>query len=196
VFDCGRCRKLPCKGNEKFVGHGIICSANQSSLKRVHERLLRNPSLIGLFALQPVFAQVEPKAGTWITWVVSSVSQVRVPSPPTAADTTGEIQAIKSLMAEGNDTTRAQLDAEGVHSADAYEGNVATWNKLRTTWVSTCSKEAHSLRRVGQRRKKRWEVAGFRGSNTAKGLLERNFTWPSVYQSSLVFCSRVLPFLV
>ncbi len=71
--------------------------------------LLRNLSIIGLFALQPVFAQVEPKAGTWSTWVVSSVSQVRLPSPPTAANTTAEIQAIKSLMPEGNDTTRARL---------------------------------------------------------------------------------------
>src|SRR6266849_990746 len=97
------------RGMKKFVGHGIICRANQSCLKRVHEMLLRNLSIISVFALQSMFAQVEPKAGAWSTWVVSSVSQVRLPSPPTTVNTTAEIQAIKRLMAEGNDTTRAQI---------------------------------------------------------------------------------------
>jgi hypothetical protein len=83
---------------KEFVGHGIICHANQSCSKRSHEMLLRNLSIISIFALQPMFAQVEPKAGTWSTWVVSSMSQVRLP-PPAAVNTAAEIQAIKSLMA-------------------------------------------------------------------------------------------------
>jgi membrane-associated phospholipid phosphatase len=63
---------------------------------------------LALLSLQLTFAQVEPKAGTWTTWV-APVSQLRLPAPPTAANTTAEIQIIKSLMAEGNDTTRAQI---------------------------------------------------------------------------------------
>jgi membrane-associated phospholipid phosphatase len=58
-----------------------------------------------LLSLQSTFAQVEPKAGAWRTWVVPSVSQVRLPAPPAAAET----QAVKNLLAEGNDTTRAQI---------------------------------------------------------------------------------------
>src|SRR6266852_8580082 len=58
-----------------------------------------------LLALQSTFAQVEPKAGAWRTWVVPSASQVRLPAPPTAAET----QAVKNFLAEGNDTTRAQI---------------------------------------------------------------------------------------
>jgi membrane-associated phospholipid phosphatase len=54
--------------------------------------------------------QVEPLAGTWHTWVVPAVSQLRLPAPPTAAATTAEIQTMKSLIAEGNQTTAAQVE--------------------------------------------------------------------------------------
>ncbi len=53
-------------------------------------------------------AQVEPKAGTWRTWVVPSVSQVRPPAPPDANTTTAEIQTLKSLIAEADTDTMAQ----------------------------------------------------------------------------------------
>lgn len=73
-----------------------------------HARKMAGGAQIAAFALlslQSTFAQVEPKAGTWRTWVVPSVSQVRLPAPPAAAET----QAVKNLLAEGNDTTRAQI---------------------------------------------------------------------------------------
>jgi membrane-associated phospholipid phosphatase len=54
-------------------------------------------------------AQIEPAAGTWKTWVVPSVSQIRLPAPPNAAASAAEIQTIKSLMAESNPDTRAQV---------------------------------------------------------------------------------------
>src|SRR6266852_1346611 len=69
----------------------------------------KNISALALLSLQVTFAQVEPKAGTWSTWVASPVNQLRLPAPPAAANATAEIQTIKSLMAEGNDTTRAQI---------------------------------------------------------------------------------------
>ncbi|MDP8982595.1 MAG: vanadium-dependent haloperoxidase [Acidobacteriota bacterium] len=62
-----------------------------------------------LLTLSVAFGQVEPKAGTWSTWVAPPVSQLRLPPPPSAANTAAEIQLIKTLMAEGNDTTRAQI---------------------------------------------------------------------------------------
>jgi len=73
-----------------------------------HARKMAGGAQIAAFALlslQSAIAQVEPKAGTWRTWVVPSVSQVRLPAPPAAAET----QAVKNLLAEGNDTTRAQI---------------------------------------------------------------------------------------
>jgi hypothetical protein len=73
-----------------------------------HARKMAGGAQIAAFALlslQSTFAQVEPKAGAWRTWVVPSVSQVRLPAPPAAAET----QAVKNLLAEGNDTTRAQI---------------------------------------------------------------------------------------
>jgi membrane-associated phospholipid phosphatase len=54
-------------------------------------------------------AQVEPAAGTWKTWVVPSVSQIRLPAPPNAAASAAEIQTIKSLMAEMTPDTTAQV---------------------------------------------------------------------------------------
>jgi hypothetical protein len=64
---------------------------------------------LALLSFHISFAQVEPKAGTWSTWVASPVNQLRLPAPPAAANTPAEIQIIKNLMAEGNDTTRAQI---------------------------------------------------------------------------------------
>jgi len=54
-------------------------------------------------------AQVEPTAGKWQTWVVPAVSQIRLPAPPNAAASAAEILTIKSLMAESNSDTRAQV---------------------------------------------------------------------------------------
>src|SRR3984957_11260724 len=56
-----------------------------------------------------LFAQVEPAAGTWKTWVVPSVSQIRLAAPPNAAASAAEIQTIKSLMADMTPDTMAQV---------------------------------------------------------------------------------------
>ena len=42
-------------------------------------------------------AQIEPKAGTWKTWVISSGREFRVAEPPNEAATTAEIGELKSL---------------------------------------------------------------------------------------------------
>lgn len=61
-----------------------------------------------LFA-QVLFAQVEPNAGTWRTWVLPSVSQVRLPPPPNASDSANEIPVLKNLAAESNSIVKAQI---------------------------------------------------------------------------------------
>ena len=59
-------------------------------------------------AVPVLLAQVEPKAGAWRTWVVPSVSQIRVAAPPDATGTTAEIQSLKALLAEADPDTAAQ----------------------------------------------------------------------------------------
>jgi membrane-associated phospholipid phosphatase len=54
-------------------------------------------------------AQVEPAAGTWKTWAVPAVNQIRLAAPPDAATSAAEIQTIKSLMAQATADTRAQV---------------------------------------------------------------------------------------
>ena len=51
----------------------------------------------------PVLAQsVEPKAGTWKTWIISSGKDFRVPPPPDAGTTAGELRWLHDAVAEPN----------------------------------------------------------------------------------------------
>lgn len=42
-------------------------------------------------------AQIEPGAGAWRTWVLSSGSAINVPPPPGASDTRAELKQLKAL---------------------------------------------------------------------------------------------------
>src|SRR5437588_13059032 len=66
------------------------------------EFLLGLASRVVLLSGLPVFAQslnqqVEPKAGTWKTWVISSGKDFRVPPPPDAAATIAELAELKAF---------------------------------------------------------------------------------------------------
>src|SRR2546428_6974156 len=54
-------------------------------------------------------AQVEPNAGNWQTWILSSGNQMRLPAPPGDADTAAELQPLKELMASADDAAKAQV---------------------------------------------------------------------------------------
>jgi len=57
-----------------------------------------------------LFAQVEPNAGNWQTWILSSGNQMRLAAPPSdAAATAAEAQSLKQIMASGDDGDRAQV---------------------------------------------------------------------------------------
>jgi len=49
---------------------------------------------------------VEPGAGGWKTWVISSGKDYRVPPPPGAEETQGELNALADLLAHGDAGTR------------------------------------------------------------------------------------------
>jgi membrane-associated phospholipid phosphatase len=70
-------------------------------------RLLQIPIVL-LLGSRALYAQVEPAAGTWRTWVVPSVNQIRLAAPPTTAGSAAEIQTLKTLIAESNAATQAQ----------------------------------------------------------------------------------------
>jgi len=70
---------------------------------------LNKISLAAVFATHCLYAQVEPTAGTWRTWVVPSVAQIRLSAPPNAAASAVEIQTIKTLMSELNADATAQI---------------------------------------------------------------------------------------
>jgi membrane-associated phospholipid phosphatase len=56
-----------------------------------------------------LLAQVEPNAGNWQTWVLSSGNQMRLAAPPGAADTAAELQSLKQVMASADDAAKAQV---------------------------------------------------------------------------------------
>jgi membrane-associated phospholipid phosphatase len=53
--------------------------------------------------------QVEPDAGRWRTWVISSGQDYRVPPPPDAAETRAELRSLADLVANNNPQTMEQI---------------------------------------------------------------------------------------
>src|SRR4029434_3024309 len=62
-------------------------------------RLLTSAIMLVAFitAAQAGGDQIEPKAGTWKTWVIASGREFRVAEPPNEAATTAEIGEIKNI---------------------------------------------------------------------------------------------------
>jgi membrane-associated phospholipid phosphatase len=54
-------------------------------------------------------AQVEPNAGQWKTWIITSGSAVRLPAPPDAAETAIETQWVKTCASRRNQAALAQI---------------------------------------------------------------------------------------
>src|ERR1700730_14482235 len=56
-----------------------------------------------------LFAQVEPNAGKWQTWILSSGNQMRLAKPPGDTETASEAQSLKQIMASADDGDKAQV---------------------------------------------------------------------------------------
>src|SRR6266700_4229020 len=54
--------------------------------------------------------QIEPNAGNWATWVISSGRDYRVPPPPGAADTQAELRVLADLISRNDAQTRQQIE--------------------------------------------------------------------------------------
>jgi hypothetical protein len=66
--------------------------------------------LSGLLALAgSLSAQVEPHAGQWKTWIITSGSVLRLPAPPDGATTAIELQWVNECAAARTQTALAQI---------------------------------------------------------------------------------------
>jgi membrane-associated phospholipid phosphatase len=53
--------------------------------------------------------QIEPNAGNWRTWVISSGRDYRVPPPPNPAETRAELRSLADLISQNDAQTRQQI---------------------------------------------------------------------------------------
>ena len=64
--------------------------------------------------------QVEPRAGTWKTWIISSGRDFRVPAPPNATATAGELAWLRDAVAQQRDPRIADQISFWDAGAPAY----------------------------------------------------------------------------
>src|SRR5258706_2566783 len=86
-------------------------------------------SMIPAFA-QPA-AQIEPKAGTWKTWAISSGKDFRVPPPPDATATRREVEGVARFIAEKDPRIADQVTFWDA-GAPAYRWNDLIWNRIQS----------------------------------------------------------------
>jgi hypothetical protein len=53
--------------------------------------------------------QIEPNAGAWKTWVISSGASYRAPAPPRPNETRAELRLLADLIAQNTAETNAQI---------------------------------------------------------------------------------------
>jgi len=92
---------------------------------------LRHSSYLLLLIAATASAQVEPHAGQWKTWVLSSGSQMRLPAPPDSATTASDLQAVRAAVA-GADANALEKIAFWDAGSPAYQWITAASNQLLT----------------------------------------------------------------
>jgi hypothetical protein len=70
-------------------------------------RVVITLALLGV--VSSALAQVEPKAGTWKTHVLTSGSELRLPPPPDASTTQDELAELSTLAAQRDAAARDQI---------------------------------------------------------------------------------------
>jgi membrane-associated phospholipid phosphatase len=80
----------------------------------VHIRLWSSLSLAFTLLTLPANAKdhgtpVEPSAGHWQTWVISSAANYRAPAPPGPAETNAELRQMADIISENGATEQAQI---------------------------------------------------------------------------------------
>jgi membrane-associated phospholipid phosphatase len=81
-------------------------------------------------------AQIEPNAGQWKTWVLTSGDQLRLPAPPKHEDSKEEIEALEQLVAQ-RDPAALELIKFWDAGAPSYQWNQMTINEIKKFNVGT-----------------------------------------------------------
>jgi membrane-associated phospholipid phosphatase len=81
-------------------------------------------------------AQIEPNAGQWKTWVLTSGSQFRLPAPPGRDESKEEIQVLEKL-AEQRDAAAVDLIKFWDTGSPSYQWNQMTLSELKKFGVGT-----------------------------------------------------------
>jgi membrane-associated phospholipid phosphatase len=76
-------------------------------------------------------AQVEPNAGQWKTWVLSSGSQMRLPAPPDSTGAPADLQVVRAAVAAADADARTKV-AYWDAGSPAYQWITAASNQLLT----------------------------------------------------------------
>ncbi len=58
----------------------------------------------------PAHSQIEPQAGQWKTWVISSGKEISLPSPPTPKETKEELKTLLTLQSQRNNSAIKQIN--------------------------------------------------------------------------------------
>ena len=100
--------------------------------------LLRTTTLVlALVAAWPLAAQMEPGAGTWKTWVLSSANEVQLSPPPAAAETAAEIALLKAFIRESQATPElAQSVRYWTAGAPSYRWVEIALNQIQNKGLS------------------------------------------------------------
>ena len=81
-----------------------IFSERRDQMTRIWSTLLLTAMLSGSLAptawSQSDSGLIEPGAGTWQTWVLTSGSDLRLPAPPDMSQTMGEMEALREIVAQ------------------------------------------------------------------------------------------------
>src|SRR5262249_40355023 len=79
-------------------------------MTRLATRLI---SVLVLVLAVPIFCQtagqIEPNAGNWKTWIISSGKDYRLPTPPGDAATRGELEWLRGFVAEKDPAVQYQV---------------------------------------------------------------------------------------
>jgi hypothetical protein len=90
-------------------------------------------------------SQVEPKAGTWKTWVLTSGNQFRLAAPPDKAATQAEINQLKDLVAKRDAAALDQI-AFWDTGSPAFRWNEITVNEaLKNNYITSVASRVMAL---------------------------------------------------
>src|SRR5687768_16530295 len=94
---------------------------------------------------QTASTSVEPRAGTWKTWVLTSGSELRLPAPPDAAATKAELAELRTVAARRDAAALSQIRFWDAGSP-AYRWNeIAVEASVRADTSSTLGARAFAL---------------------------------------------------